>query len=444
MIVVIGGGISGLAVAYHLQRAGADFIVLEARDGAGGVIGSVEVEGRVLELGPQRTRLTEPLRRLVTDLDLGDRLITAPDLPLFIYRDRRLRKVPLDLRTAATTDLIGWRDRARALLEPFTGPVRLDETAEEYFARKFGRGAYERLIAPLYGGLYASDPADMRARHALLPVLRALGVRKSVLAALTRGAAARSRVPTCSFRGGLGELTGALARALGDRLVAGTPVQRVDHRGDQLHVVHEHGEIRADRVVLACPADVAGRLLEGTDPDGGRRMRALRYHRLTVVHLLANTDLHGHGYQVALDEGLATHGVAWNDAMFGRRRLYTAFLGGARRPAVQSLPDEDRAEIAAREFRKVTGAEARPIHVHRTRMPAWDTSWDRLDDLILDPRLDVCANWWGRPGITGRLLEADRLAARLVADRPTARPLVPSARQGALEGRTVRSAAAPR
>lgn len=426
MIAVVGGGISGLAVGYHLQRAGAEFVVLEAGSIPGGVIASVEVEGRVVELGPQRTRLTAPLRRIVADLGLDDQLMTAPDLPLFIYRDGRLREVPFDLRGAVTTDLIGWRDRARALLEPLTTSVKSDETAAAYFTRKFGRGTYDRLIAPLYGGLYASDPADMRARHALLPVLRALGVRASVLAALVRGSRSRARVPACSFDRGLQVLTAALARRVGDRLESGTAARAVHVRGDGLDVAHDRGEIRAERVVLACPADAAARLLEDTDANAARRLAGLRYNRLTVVHMLADLQLHGHGYQVALDEGLATHGVAWNQSMFGRRRLYTAFLGGARRPDVQTLPDHDLAGIAVREFQEVTGAAARAIHVHRTRMPAWDTSWDELDGLALDPRIHVCANWWGRPGITGRLIEAERLAGRLVVDRRATGSLVPA------------------
>lgn len=427
MIAVIGGGISGLGVGYYLQRAGVDCVVLEASSGAGGVLRSIQVEGRVLELGPQRTRLTPPLRWLVADLGLEHRLITAPDLPLFIYRAGRLREVPMGLSSFLGTDLIGWRDRLRMLVEPFTAPLGPDETVAAYFTRKFGRRAYDRVIAPVYGGLYASDPADMPARHALAPALRTLGVRGSVLAAVVRAARTRRQAPTCSFDDGLQVLTNALARELGDRLQYGTSVRAIQPRGDRLQVVHDRGETRADGVVLACPADVAAGVLGDFDGDMAQRLSGLRYNPLAVVHLLADADLHGHGYQLALDEARPTHGVAWNDAMFGRRRLYTAFLGGARRPLSAELPDASLAEIAAADFRDITGVPARPIHTHRTRMPAWDASWDRLDGMALDPRIAVCANWWGRPGITGRLMAAHRTALRLAADRRADPLLIPAA-----------------
>jgi protoporphyrinogen/coproporphyrinogen III oxidase len=426
MIVVIGGGISGLAVGYSLQRAGAEFVVLESASAAGGVVASVQAEGRVLELGPQRTRLTPPLRRLVAELGLDDRLLTAPELPLFVHVDGRLREVPLGLRSALTTDLIGWRDRLRLLLEPLTGPLRPGETSAEFFIRKFGRRTYDRVIAPVYGGLYASDPAEMPARHALAPTLQALGVRGSVLAALLRGARAAGRSPSCSFDGGLQVLTDALATRLGDRLERDAPARAI-HRGrNGLHVVHERGELRAEAVVLACPADAAATILAGLDPDAARGLAGLSYNRLAVVHLLADAELHGHGYQVALDDPRPTHGVAWNHSMFGRRGLYTAFLGGARRP-LPDLADDALAGLAADDFHEITGAAGRPVHVHRTRMPAWDTSWERLDGVALDPGVHVCANWWGRPGIAGRLVAAERLAGRLIAGRSRVSPLIPAA-----------------
>lgn len=423
VIAVIGGGISGLAVGHFLGRAGADFVVLEAQDRPGGVIHTRCLGGHLLELGPQRTRLTPPVRGLIEELGLGDEVLIAPELPLFIYSRGRLRQVPLDLRTALTTDLLGWPDRVRALVEPLTGPIRDHETAAEFFVRKFGRRTYDRLIAPLYGDLYASDPAEMPARHSLAAALRDFRIEGSLLGAMLRAFRNRQRAPACSFERGVQTLTDALAARLGDRLRTSAEVTGIRRAqgsrepGGRLVVETTSGNVAADRVILACPADAAATALTALEPDTAHRLRSLRYNPLAVVHLRTDAVLEGMGYQVALGDGFATRGVSWNHAMFGRRGIHTAFLGGATRPEVPSLPDEEVGALACGEFRTMTGADAEVLAVSRARMPAWDGSWDALDELRLPPEVSVCANWLARPGIAGRINDAERVAAHVtVAD----------------------------
>lgn len=415
MIAVVGGGISGLAVGNELGKRGEDVVVFEAAARPGGVIGSIEREGRVLELGPQRARLTGPLRQAVRELGLEDQLLTSPELPLYVWAEGKLRLVPMSLSGALRTDLIGWRDRLRMLREPFTRGLRSDETAAEFFTRKFGRRVYERVIAPLYGGLYASDPAEMPARHALAATLDTLGVEGSLLRALLRGSGARAGAPACSFGGGLQVLTDALAGRLGERLRLGTPVRRLTRAGSGFRIHLEDDTLSAAAVVLACPSGAAAEILGELAPEAAERLARLRYNPLAVVHLISDADLRGLGYQVALGEGKATRGVTWNHAMFGRQGLYTAFLGGAKRPDLPGRADPELKALATAEFREMTGHESRALHLSRTWIPAWDRSWDALDGLALPGSVHVCANWEARPGITGRLADARRLAERLAA-----------------------------
>ena len=414
MIAVVGGGISGLSVGHYLARGGAEVTVLEADARSGGVIRTERVDRLPVEHGPQRTRLTPPLRDLVQALELEDELVLAPPLPLFIYTDGRLRHAPVTLGAALTTDIISWPDRFRILLEPLMGGLRAEESAAEFFTRKFGRRTYDRVIAPLFGGLFGSDPADMWARHALASVLSTLGIRGSLLGATLRGYRARRSAPTCTFRGGLQTLTDALADGLGDRLRLGTPVRAIHRDGARFRLDTTAGEVQADGVVLACPADAAAELLRGLDGALADGLAGLTFNRLAAVHLRSDLDLSAMGYQVALGTGHATHGVTSQHDLFGRSGLYTAFLGGARQPDAAEWADDRLKEVAVTEFREMTGADAEPIHVNRTGIPAWDRSWSALDDAALPDGVAVCANWWNRPGITGRLVGARREATRLL------------------------------
>lgn len=417
MIAIIGGGISGLALSHYLRERGVEHVVLEAGESPGGVMRTEVVEGLPLDRGPQRMRLTAPAAELVRTLGLeGRMLIAREDLPLWVFRAGRLRRVPLTPVQALETDLLSWSGKARMLAEPFTrGPG--DESVEAFFVRKFGREAYEAFLGPLYGGLYASDPARMRTRHGLSVTLQEFGVEGSLLlAALRRGLRARRAVPTVSFEGGLGVFPRALARAAGEAVRLGQKVERLEHGGRGWMLGTNGGEaLRADRVVLALPAPAAARVLEAAEPDAARRLGSLTYNPLAVVHLRADCDLHGFGYQVAFGEALETRGVTWNASMFGRAGVYTAYLGGMRNPRLVDRDDAWIGDVARDEFRVATGYDSRVLLVSRTSVPAWDESWDALTGLELPDSIHVCAAWSARPGIPGRLAQAKTLAERLIS-----------------------------
>jgi oxygen-dependent protoporphyrinogen oxidase len=176
--------------------------------------------------------------------------------------------------------------------------------------------------------------------------------------------------------------------------------------------------VAADHVVLTVPAAAAAALLQEVAPDAARAAHTLRYNPVAVVHLEAETPLAGLGFQVALSERTATRGVTFNDSLFGRQNVYTAYLGGAQRPDVARMDPDELGRLAVDEFRTVTGFDGRALSVGHQAMPAWDMSWGSLSSWHLPPGLHVAASWWSRPGIPGRLAEARRLAETLAAGRP--------------------------
>jgi oxygen-dependent protoporphyrinogen oxidase len=172
-VAVVGGGISGLAVARGLRERGVECTLFEASARAGGVLRSSRQNGHLLEWGPQRLRLTPELRRLVDDLGLADELLLAPpDAPLYVVRDGKLHAVPRSISALLRASLLSPAGRLRVLLEPLTAPVDEEETVAEAFRRKFGDEAYRAVLGPLFGGLYASDPANMRCADSLSRFMR--------------------------------------------------------------------------------------------------------------------------------------------------------------------------------------------------------------------------------------------------------------------------------
>lgn len=417
VVAIVGAGITGLVLAHELARRGVDFVVLESAGRVGGVIRSAVVDGHLLEWGPQRSRLIGPLAALVKELGLEDQVILAPTgLPLLVYAAGRLRTVPFSAGAWLTGDLLSAGGKVRALLEPFTAGPRDQESVAAYFTRKLGRQAYERLAGPLYGGLYASDPADMVMGLSLGHVLREFGVGRSLALALLKRGGAISPPAACSFRDGLATLPRALHRRHAGRVRLETPVEHLRRAGDGYLLETPGGTIEARHLVVTTPAPVAARLLGAVAPEAAGRIATLNYNPLAVVHLHAEHGVpEGLGYQVAFGEPLRTRGVTFNHSLFGRTGVYTAYLGGARHPGVVDLPDDQVGRLAVDEFAQVTGAAATVLSVARERMPAWDRSWAALAGLSLPPNLHLAANWQSRPGIPGRLAQARALADRLAA-----------------------------
>lgn len=421
MIGILGAGITGLSLGVFLEEAGVEHRVLEASSRAGGVIRSGRVDGRVLDWGPQRTRVTPPVERMLGLLGLEERMVRVPAaLPLFVLREGRLRKVPFRARDLARTDLLSWPGKFRLFLEPFTGAHSDDETVGAFLSRKFGAEAYENLMGPLFGGLYGSDPGEMFVRHSLAETMEGMGVTRSILWGFLRGSFNRGAAPPAtSFVEGMQELTDAMYRRIEDRVALETPAVHLGALpgGGWTVTTEGGGSWEFDEVVLTVPADAAARLLTDAAPEAAARLGELRYNHLAMVHLVhgaADADrLHGLGFQVSYGEGIRTRGVTWNSSALGRDGVLTAFLGGARDPALLELDAEVIGEIARDEFRRATGVDTEVLDVSRTRVPSWDRSWTAIEGLELPEGLYLCSNYESRVGIPGRLARAEALARGL-------------------------------
>jgi len=418
---IVGGGITGLSLLHHLAERDVDAVCFESSPEPGGVIRTSTEAGRVLEHGPQRLRLSEPVESLVDAMGLTDELRVADDsLPLYVYANGALRRVPRSIRSFLTTDLLSVRAKLRVLAEPLTAPGKPDETVADLFARKFGDETYRNLLGPLFGGMYASDPGRMPARHALSTLLR-LEERDGSLLRAALGRVGDSAPPPASFDDGLQRLPRAIAERYADRVHLGTPVTAIDG-DDEGYVLRTDGGGSAaadgttvDRVVLTTAAPAAAALVEDLASDAAERLRGLTYNPLALVHLRSDADASGFGYQVGRDEALHTLGVTWNASLFDRDGVFTAFLGGMTDPEVLDRGDVSLGALAASEFSAVMGSSADVLDVTRLQrgFPAYDRSWDDLAGLSLPPGIDLATNYTERMGIPSRVREAKELAESL-------------------------------
>ena len=417
---VVGAGISGLSVIHELSTADCEVVGFEARDEPGGIVRSRRINDRVVELGPQRLRLTPGIESLVEELDLREQLqFGDDDQPLYIYHGGKLRVVPLSAREAVTTDLITPLGKLRILAEPLTGPAKPGETVDAYLSRRFGTQAARRYMGPLYSGLYGTDTDEMLMEHSLGRALESTGVGRSLLVwVLRRLIEGRETPPICTFEDGLGTLTNALYEAHSEAINLSTPVERVATAGEGYELQTANGTEHVDQLVLTTPAATTAELVEGVDSELAETLSQFNYNPIAMVFLHSEFDGEGIGALVPKGGDLPISGSTWNASFLDREGVFTCYVDPNSDPEMESRTDDDLGAMAAEAFETLTGSEATLIGVHRWEpgMPAYDRSWTAMDELSTPDGMHLCTNYVGRAGIPGRIRSATGVAKTILGE----------------------------
>ena len=380
-IVVVGGGVAGLAVAYELS--GQDVTVLEAGARAGGTIRSERVEGYLCESGPVGfTDEAAPTLALCERLALLPRLTGArrEAESRFVVREGRPRRLPSHPLAFLASDALSLRGRLRVLAEPLVRrrEDRADESIARFARRRLGQEAAEVLVDALVTGIWAGDPDALSVGSALPTLAR----WERDHGGLLRGALARRerRGRLASFPSGLSELPEAIASALGSRLRLESPAVGVERRGRAgFDVLLARGAaIEADAVVVACPSFAAAPLLAGLDAELSRLAASIPWAAVAVVHLgfdgPALSRLRGFGILAPRRESASALGALVPSNIFPSRApqghaLVTVMLGGARDPEAVHRSDAALIDSAASALGSWTGGLPPAVFAKVVRHP---------------------------------------------------------------------------
>ncbi len=387
-VVVVGGGVTGLTVAYRLLRSNAevDVSLLEAGSHAGGKLRSVAVGDLVLPAGADSFLARKPWAVELCH-ELGIELETPGATGAYLWTDMGL--VPL-LKDAPfgipgdIGDLFRWPGLSgagkRRAAQDLVRKARKDDTDESLgsmLRRRLGDEATDLAVGPLLAGLYAGD-VDRLSVRATFPDLVAW---EKAQGSLFRGSQATSKLARRSQlgsmfarpRGGVDRLTDALADRVGDRVRTGAVATAVETG----RVTLEDGEIvEADTVVLATPAHETGRLLGAAAPADLAGIPSVSTGVLLMVY--------GEGTQAGLPDGtgfVVPRGKApmtaatwlsskWPAEAFGSRAVVRCYVGAAGEEDVLDADDADIVEACARHLAAVVRLPDMPEHARVVRWPA--------------------------------------------------------------------------
>ena len=460
-VAVVGGGITGLAAAYFLQRAGADVTLVEAGDRLGGKIRTQELEGVPVEAGPDTFLARVPdAVELCRELGLGNDLVAPATGKAFLFIGGRLRPlperhvlgVPTALGPVLRSGVLSRAGVARAALDVVLPRSRFgdDPSVAEVVGRRMGRQVVDRLVDPLVGGIHAGRADRLSLASTARPLADAAASSRSLALALRSRPAGPTSGPEgpvfLAVAGGLERLVDRLRQVLTDKtdIRVATAVTGLDRTEAGWRVACRPGPpVEVDACIVTTPAPLAARLLEMVAPTAASKIAGIRYASVAVTSLAYQPSalprpLEGSGYLVPRVEGrlhtACTFSTTKWPALSGSGLVLvrvSAGRDGDDRPA--GLDDGELVARLHAEVADAIGATEAPVASLVTRLPGSFPQYDvghgaRVEavDVALAsaaPGVVVAGAAYRGLGIAACIGQARAAVDRLAALRPAPRPV---------------------
>ena len=428
-VVIVGGGISGLAAAHRLTELNQQVTLLEASDHLGGTIQTTHRDGFLLERGPDSFISEKPhALALAKRLGLESRLIQTNETyrRSFIVRHGRLRAVPEGFQLLApsrlwpfiTSDIFSISGKARMaadlLLPRQTSNGSSDESLASFVRRRLGTEALDRMAQPMVGGIYTADPETLSLRATLPRFLDMEREHRSlILAMLRQGRAQKTGTSGAryslflSFDQGMQVLVDALAQLNVD-IRLNTRVEALRRDGSGWTITTATGErLNAGAVCLALPAHTAAAMLGEINRDLAARLNAIKYASTATINFAYRRraiahPLNGFGFVVPFIERRSLIACTFSNVKFAGRApddhvLLRAFAGGALQPDIFALQEGDLVARVEKDLRELLGISEAPLFVEAAK---WERSMPQYEVGHLDRVTEIEKLVRGIPGLT--------------------------------------------
>ena len=401
-ISIVGAGISGLATAQAVlaMKPDADIIIYEADQRVGGKVWTeISPEGYLCE-GGVNGFLNKIPRTLELCEEVGVIPVSADPAAekRYVFSHGELHKLPEKPPEFLFSRLLSVPGRLRVMYEIFAGGTgNPDETLAEFGTRRLGREAFERLIDPMASGVFAGDASKMSVKSCFPRICEVEAEYGSLIRGLvklqmkarkegknTPGPGPGGRLT--SFSHGMSALTDTMAVMLGPRIRTASPVAGIS-RNNKLYTLHmaDGTDEETDVLILAIPAFAQASILKEYEPELAGLLSGIGYPALSVVCLGYREDriapyLDGFGFLVPSGEQRSILGTIVDSNVFPGRApeghaLFRTMVGGARKPQLAELPDEQLLDRVRADLKDITGLRAEPefarIFRHEKAIPQY-------------------------------------------------------------------------
>ncbi len=460
-VVIVGGGITGLAAARALEhrvQGPLRLTLLEGSDRLGGNILTLRYNGFTVDAGPDSWVSSKPeASKLAEDVGLGKDITSTLEgsRKVYILSGGKLLAlpegfvlgIPTEVGPVFKSGLFTWDEIARMGLDYFV-PRRTtneDESVADFLARRLGDPIVDRVAGPLLGGIFAGDARTISVRAAFPQLVAAEEKYGSLIKAMHAAKKARDEngkggSAFLSLKGGMSDLVTATAHLLkiadvrkNEPAISIGRTEEGDARGRW--AVSTGKEILfADDVVLAIPPVIARKLLAELSPSFDPLYEGLRAHSTATVFLgyrsrSVSHPLDATGFIVPAQEKRPILASTWVTSKWEHRApaghvMIRVFLGGANGESVLQADDYGLVAIARRQLSEIMEITALPVF---SRVFRWDRASPQMNVGHLErlnaiktkleefPGLYVAANGYQGTGIPDCIKQGNEVADQIAA-----------------------------
>lgn len=381
-VIVIGGGVSGLATAQNLMARGLDVAVLERQIVAGGNAISERFDGFLMEHGPTTFNASVPdavahvakLGLLEDASDLG------PNVKRRYLRDQgKLTGVSAHPLGFLRSNYLSPLGRISMLCEGLRPCKKTtdEETIHGFTTRRFGREFADKVIDPMAAGLFMGDSHKLSINGAFARLAQMEQEHGSITRAILK--ARKGSEPgrhLYSWKNGIATIPKVLAGQLGARVHTGVTVLKLRKTMDGFEVQTSAGTRQTRAVVLAVQPHVAAGFLENLDADAALAAGEITAPPINVVFLGYRREQVGHpldglGFLSTKDSNRIISGAQFCSTMYADRApdghvSISAYAGGVRNPELARMPESELVAQVHRELAELLDIKGEPV-LHRTR-----------------------------------------------------------------------------
>lgn len=393
-LIIIGAGISGLALGWFLKKRfvnDLNLTILEASDRVGGWIRTHHEQGFLFEEGPRSCRTKGAgldTLQLIEELGITDQVICAsPEAKKrYLYSNGKIEALPNTLFSFLRSPLM--KGVIPALWKEWRVPPSTvdDESIADFIGRRLSKEIAEGLMDPLVSGIYAGDIHKLSLRSCFPEMFRLEQEYGSLLKGMFRKKKRESssstfvetlrQSPIFSFRKGMETLVQALHVQLNEEIRLACPAKTIFCKNGKVEVeLHDGERLIADHVFLAVPAPIAAQLVKTVDPISSETMAQSPYASVGVVGMGWHDKVlnyEGFGYLVPSSQKQDVLGVVFDSSVFveqdhtGKQTRLTVMVGGTNSPGIEKISFDELKKISQKSIYQHLGISSSPDVMHIT------------------------------------------------------------------------------